>query len=194
MNRLFGFFFLLVMLAPPSSLLAGDRDAERNALFTALRQADGELDARRIENEIWQFWMVGPSEDATSRMEEGMRLRRASDLDGALAIAEALTKDYPQFAEAWNQKATLLFLMQRYDASLVAIIRVLELEPKHFGALSGRAIILMGQGAMIWGRSHCARPLPSTPICASAHCCRKSPANPFDVLSTVFRGRGYPRS
>lgn len=126
----------------------GDRATERAALFERLAEAESEAEGRRIENEIWRFWTIGPDAEATDRMDRIMERRRAYDLAGALAEAEALVERNPGWAEAWNQKATLLFLTERPDAALDAVEEVLAREPRHFGALAGKAVILMRQGRM----------------------------------------------
>ena len=52
----------------------------------------------------------------------------------------------PTYAEGWNQRATLYYLIDDYEASLADIDKVLEFEPRHFGALSGRVLIYLAQG------------------------------------------------
>ena len=56
----------------------------------------------------------------------------------ALHIFTKIINKDPKWSEAWNKRATLLYLMGDYDRSLSDIKHVLELEPRHFGALSGR--------------------------------------------------------
>lgn len=129
-----------------------DRAEERAQLFRTLKQAPNPLAAQRAAKQIWEFWTKGPDQTATDRIQEIFKARNRGNLDKALRIAETLTTDYPDYAEGWNQKATILFMKGKFDASLQAIERVLALEPKHFGALSGKAIILMRQGRMRLGQ------------------------------------------
>ena len=125
-----------------------DRSSIREQLFAALKNARSEPEARQIESEIWQFWSQGPDSQATQQISEIFAARRAYDLEKALRIANELTERLPGYSEGWNQKATVLFMQEEPDASLEAIERVLELEPKHFGALAGKAVILIRQGRM----------------------------------------------
>ncbi|MBN9346959.1 MAG: tetratricopeptide repeat protein, partial [Devosia sp.] len=50
------------------------------------------------------------------------------------------------YAEGWNQRATVYFMLGDYDASLDDIAHVLAIEPRHYGALSGRVLIYLKQG------------------------------------------------
>jgi tetratricopeptide (TPR) repeat protein len=120
--------------------------ALREQLFQALKQAQSEQEARGIEDQIWLFWMQGPDEQATREMAAILAARRAYDNEKALSLADALIARLPDYAEGWNQKATVLFAMDDLDGSLEAIQHVLGLEPKHFGSLAGKAVILMRQG------------------------------------------------
>ena len=63
----------------------------------------------------------------------------------ALSILDRVIGAAPDYAEAWNKRATLYYLMKKDDASLKDIDKVLELEPRHFGALAGRGLILQRQ-------------------------------------------------
>ena len=67
------------------------------------------------------------------------------EYDAAEKILIQLVESYPDFAEGWNRRATLYFMEQRFDASLTDIDHVLALEPRHFGALAGKAAILRSQ-------------------------------------------------
>ena len=52
----------------------------------------------------------------------------------------------PNWAEAWNQRATVRFLSGDFDGSMADIDRVMKLEPRHFGALTGMGVILQHAG------------------------------------------------
>jgi tetratricopeptide (TPR) repeat protein len=135
--------------APSASpQLHGDAATLRDQLFRQLKQARSEQEGRAAEDQIWLFWTRGPDEESTKQVAAILAARRAYDNEKALRIAEALVARRPDYAEGWNQKATMLFEKEDYDGSLDAIQHVLELEPKHFGALAGKAVILMRQGRM----------------------------------------------
>jgi Flp pilus assembly protein TadD len=74
-------------------------------------------------------------------MRDALERRNAGDAAGSIAILDKLVLAAPGWAEAWNQRATMRFLAQDYEGSLADIDEVLPLEPKHFGALSGQAMI-----------------------------------------------------
>ncbi len=121
--------------------------AERERLFEALQNAPTETAARTIENAIWQSWMAaGPTEEIRSKMAAAMRARSGYELERSLELLDAIVADAPDYSEGWNQRAFTHFLMGSLDHSLEDIDRALELEPRHFGALAGKAIILMQQG------------------------------------------------
>jgi Flp pilus assembly protein TadD len=96
--------------------------------------------------EIWAFWLEPPNRDAGRLMQRAQANRRRYDRTGALALLDQLVARVPDRAEAWNQRATLNFEMGRLDASLDDIETVLALEPNHFGAMAGQAVILMRHG------------------------------------------------
>lgn len=128
-------------------------DRERlDTLYERLARAQTPAQAQQIEKKIWQLWTEGPDEKAGEQIDRIMTARLYGDYEKALEIATGLTERRPDYAEAWNQKATVLFEMGRYDRSLDVVEKVLELEPKHFGALAGKGRILMRQGRVRLGQ------------------------------------------
>ena len=63
----------------------------------------------------------------------------------ALAIFNNIVEGFPDFAEAWNRRATLHYIVGNYEASIADIEKVLALEPRHFGALSGLGMVYLQQ-------------------------------------------------
>ena len=103
-------------------------------------------DAEEVEQQIWRLWMHHPHRLAAAALE-----RTATDIathlyDIAETRLNSLLRACPDFAEAWNKRATLYYLQERDEESVRDIHRTLELEPRHFGALCGLAEILRSSG------------------------------------------------
>lgn len=136
-----------VLLAGAVAMAAeSTRDALLDQRFAELKQAQGEQSAREIEQEIWKLWMISGNADIDALMQQTLAARRWGDYDKALGLLDHVTEIDPEYAEAWNQRATLHFLRGDYGQSLEAVARTLELEPRHFGAMAGRGIIRLRQG------------------------------------------------
>lgn len=132
----------LAQATPPE-----DPASERQWLFEALRTAPTERLGRFVEDQVWRYWMrQAPDEASANLMRQAMERREAHDFAGAMEILDRLAERAPDWPEVWNQRATVLFLQEKHDRSLAAIERTLELEPKHFGALAGKALVFMRQG------------------------------------------------
>lgn len=141
-RRLLG--VLLVSFALTSA--ADQNHPELDALFQDLALAEAAPEAARLENRIWQRWLLAPTEDSQrliARLESAMR---TGDMRSALSLADELVDLVPDFAEAWNKRATIRYLLGDNDGSVDDIRRTLELEPRHFGAISGLGLIFMRQG------------------------------------------------
>lgn len=132
---------------------AEKRAAERERLFVALARAQTEGEARTLAHAIWRFWFEPPNAEAGALMDRALARIRRRDYAGAIRVLDALVVLAPDWAEAWNQRATVRFLRGNYDGSLADIERVLALEPKHFGALAGQALILIRIGRVGTGRA-----------------------------------------
>jgi tetratricopeptide (TPR) repeat protein len=132
------------LILPSHADEAADRKAI-DTLFTQLKAAPDAASAEPIVNQIWFRWL-SPSDPAlAARMRAVIVAREAGASAAAIALLDKLVVDFPDYAEGWNQRATIHYLMRNFDASLRDIEKTLVLEPRHFGALSGRAMIYLSQ-------------------------------------------------
>lgn len=115
-------------------------------LFHRLAAATHAAEASQVEDLIWDLWMSYPDADAQEALAQATRAIAERALDEAEAILDALVELHPGYAEAWNKRATLYFLQRRDTESIADIRRVLELEPRHFGAICGFGQICLRHG------------------------------------------------
>ncbi|MCX8231116.1 MAG: tetratricopeptide repeat protein, partial [Alphaproteobacteria bacterium] len=98
-------------------------------------------EARLIEGLIWTLWFESGSPDIDRLIEAGNDAMGAGRYGDALARFTRVIERDPAFAEGWNRRATLYYLMGNFDASVLDIQETLAREPRHFGALSGLGLI-----------------------------------------------------
>ncbi|MFD1508889.1 tetratricopeptide repeat protein [Lacimonas salitolerans] len=126
--------------APP------DHDVAIARLIEQLRAAPDQASAEPLNARLWELWTDAPDAAAQEVLEAGMRRRANYDFTGALAQFDRLVDYCPDYAEGYNQRAFVNFLRQDYAAVLTDLDAALELSPTHVGALSGKAMTLMGMG------------------------------------------------
>lgn len=132
----------LAALAGVSASAAADqRDKRLPDLFTQLQAAKSPGEALAIESVIWAIWAEAGDKDLDRLLNEGAAAMAVQDYTTALSDFDEVTNRAPQFAEGWNRRATVLYLMGDLQSSLNDIDRVLKLEPRHFGALSGLGLV-----------------------------------------------------
>lgn len=119
--------------------------AKLDDLFARLKDAD-EGAAGRIEREIWAEWSKSGSPAMDLLLKRGRDAMQAGDLPAAISHLTALVDHAPEFAEGWNARATAYFQAGLFGPSVADIARTLELNPRHFGALSGFGMILESTG------------------------------------------------
>jgi tetratricopeptide (TPR) repeat protein len=115
-------------------------------LLDQLKLAKSVPEALVLEGKIWEAWMTSGDEKIDGMVQQSVALMRLQLFDESLAILDGVVARAPDYAEGWNRRATLLFMMQDYNRSLADIRRVLALEPRHFGAISGLGLISMAKG------------------------------------------------
>ena len=96
----------------------------------------------QIEQAVIAEWSKSGSAAMDLLFSRGQKALSAGDMTTAISHFSALIDHAPEFAEGWNARATAFFQADRYGLALSDIERTLALEPRHFGALTGLAIIL----------------------------------------------------
>lgn len=115
--------------------------AKLDGLFNRLQTAEAG-EASRIEREIWLEWSKSGSPALDLLLQRGQDAMTLGDYPAAIEHFTAVIDHDPSFAEAWNARATALYMSGAFGPSLADIAQVLTLNPRHFGALSGLAMIL----------------------------------------------------
>jgi tetratricopeptide (TPR) repeat protein len=113
------------------------------ALVQALRDDEGRVRAAAQEV-MWTIWLRSGSDQIDALMVEGIRLMEADQYTEALQVFDQIIDRTPGFAEGYNKRATLYYLMLEFEKSIVDIHKTLELNPVHFGALSGMGLCYLG--------------------------------------------------
>ena len=120
---------------------ADQTDPRLNELFAQLQLQSNNIALRGIESQIWDIWLAHPNPDVERLMLLGTASMNAQATSDALLVFSQLTTSFPDYAEAWNKRATLYYLLGDLDASIADIEKTLALEPRHFGALSGLGLV-----------------------------------------------------
>ena len=136
----------LLSIALAASAAADQRDPRLAGLFQRLKAAETLEAAQPIEAEIWMIWAQSDNDDVNLLMSIGVNAIAREDYRTALELFDKMVEVAPDFAEGWNKRATVLYLIGEYGRSHADVEKVLELEPRHFGALSGLGLIHMAQG------------------------------------------------
>ena len=129
------------IFAGQSVFAESDQEARLNFLFERLADPDLE-EWEEVEKEIWHLWSMSGSKSMDLLLELGTRAMVRGDFRTAVERFTVMVENAPDFAEGWNKRATVYYLMQRYTLSLADIETTLSLEPRHFGAMSGLGMIL----------------------------------------------------
>lgn len=136
---------------PPKDALSKDlaprtRAQDLDRLFADLKRERNEKAAERIANRVWAQWNQSGSASIDLMMQWSQKAIGEKKFDVALDFLDQVVTLQPTYAEGWNRRATVHFLMKNYQKAMADIEQTLELEPRHFGAISGMAQILSDSG------------------------------------------------
>ncbi len=117
-----------------------------DSLFFDLKRERNEKAAERIAQRIWEEWMKSGSATVNLLLQWSSEATRKQDFAVALDFLDQIVTLEPGYAEGWNRRATVHYMMDSYSKAMADIERTLNLEPRHFGALSGMGAILKATG------------------------------------------------
>ena len=126
---------------PPATAELAKRAVRLDGLFSRLASTDDADEGEAIVEEIWRVWLQSGRPEIDDLMQKALTLLQAGDPHQAVSLLDAIVERAPEWAEGWNKRATVLYVLDEYDRSLADIDKVLALEPRHFGALAGRGLI-----------------------------------------------------
>jgi len=122
------------------------RDQQLDSLFESLKAETDSNAADEIENAILSLWLESGSDTVDLLMDWTLTAIEEKKYPRALDFLDRIIVLEPEYVEGWNKRATVYFLMDDYGKSIADIGKVLELEPRHFGALSGLGIMMRSFG------------------------------------------------
>lgn len=134
---------------PPPTTKEQDRPprgAVLDALFADLAKARSAEEGKAIEAAIQKVWLQSGSPSIDILMGRGLEAFGQKDYDRALFYFNEVVMLAPGFAEGWNKRAAIYYLKDDYSAALKDLEHVLRLEPRHFAAMGGLAIMLQELG------------------------------------------------
>ena len=135
------FIIIISIFININFLHADDRNSELNRLFNELKIKD-QSSSFKIEQKIWKIWSTHPNNDElTSMLSVGSNFVNNNQYPKAVEIFTKVIELDPSWAEAWNKRATVLYMLGDFKASQKDIDEVLKLEKRHFGALAGQGLV-----------------------------------------------------
>ena len=134
---------LIIFLLFSFSLKADQNDSRLDNLFKLLLETDSEITINNITSNIWDIWYETNDPKIEADFYRGMESMSTGDLLMSVAFFTRVIEKNPTFAEGWNKRATVYFMLGKIDKSMIDIIETLKLEPRHFGAMDGMASIFI---------------------------------------------------
>ena len=139
MKKIIILLYLLTLCL--TSIKANETDKRLNQLFNDLLLSN-DTSSTEIEQKIWKLWSTHPNDNSlTLMLEKGSDAVNNNDLFKAIDIFTTVINLDSKWAEPWNKRATVFYMIGEYQKSQKDINKVLELEKRHFGALAGQGLV-----------------------------------------------------
>jgi tetratricopeptide (TPR) repeat protein len=172
----------------PCGQPAGGEPSRRVTEQEALRALHGE-DAEQVataEAALWEMWCRSGRADLDNELRLGIAQTERQDFAAAVATFSRIIEAMPGFAEGWNKRATVRYLMRDYTGAIADCVETLARNPVHFGALSGQGLCHMALGQPAAASRCFRRALEVHPQLTNAR------QNLATAIAHVARGNGQP--
>tara|TARA_Y100000741_G_scaffold341964_1_gene304625 strand:- start:1681 stop:2217 length:537 start_codon:yes stop_codon:yes gene_type:complete len=140
---MFRILFIFIIICLP--IKADQYDSRLEHLFNQLLYEDDEKKINTITLNIWDIWHETNDPKINADFFRGIGLMYDGKLKKSIIYFSKVIEKNPYFAEAWNKRATVYYMLGQYDKSMFDIKTTLELEPRHFGAMDGMISIFLKQ-------------------------------------------------
>ena len=134
---------LILFLFFAFSLKADQNDVRLDDLFEILLKTESDIKINEVTSSIWEIWHETNDLSIEADFYRGLESMRIGDLLMAVAFFTRVIDKNPKFAEGWNKRATVYYMLGKFDSSMMDIHETLKLEPRHFGAMDGMALIFI---------------------------------------------------
>ena len=135
--------FSIILFFASKIALADQNDPRLNNLFKKLNETENQDEIRDLISDIWNIWYEVDDPKVIEYFEKGIQAMNLRNYPLAIRFFNNLIEEDPNFAEGWNKRATVHFMMGNFDLSMQDISKTLQLEPRHFGALDGMSLIFI---------------------------------------------------
>jgi tetratricopeptide (TPR) repeat protein len=134
---------LIVFLLFAFSIKADQNDARLENLFEILSKTESDIQINEVTSNIWDIWYETNDPSIEADFYRGLESMRTRDLIMAVSFFTRVIDKNPNFAEGWNKRATVYYMLGKFDASMMDVYETLKLEPRHFGAMDGMGLIFI---------------------------------------------------
>lgn len=146
MKRIFALLFLATLSAPALAETCPEPPAiaaKEDAIFAQIAKAATQMQAQTLNAGLWDLWLEAPDFYSQGLLDSAMARMRIADFERAEAELTQLTQYCPWYAEGWNQRAFTYYLTDRFDLALADLDLAIAANPRHLGALTGKALTLI---------------------------------------------------
>ena len=116
-----------VFLILPPAANGDQNDPALDGLFEQLQRTSNFETADEITKEIWRIWRESSYDEINQLMRTGVIAMSSGQFNRAINAFDQIIRIDAGFAEGWNKRATVYFLMGDYQRSTADVEKTLQL-------------------------------------------------------------------